>query len=174
MTAGCRVLSPLCFTHSLPPSLSPSLPLQSALHWEKHVEENCKCAELCECVYPECVCVSGRRGSNAGEEIGITRGSACIAPPSVHCMYVCVWVCMYVCAPCNAEQGKPPPPPPRPPPRWDYVVPQGSVASRGAWRGIRPAESGMKGRSCWESGTIRSLCNSGCLSKLNQGQYSYG
>lgn len=29
----------------------------------------------------------------------------------------------------------------------------------------------MKGRSCWESGTVRSLCNSGCLSKLNRGQY---
>ncbi|XP_045559114.1 oxysterol-binding protein 2 isoform X3 [Salmo salar] len=30
----------------------------------------------------------------------------------------------------------------------------------------------MKGRGCWEPGTVRSFCNSGCLSKLNQGQYS--
>eukprot|EP00063_Salmo_salar_P041879 XP_014016714.1 PREDICTED: oxysterol-binding protein 2-like isoform X5 [Salmo salar] len=26
----------------------------------------------------------------------------------------------------------------------------------------------MKGRGCWEPGTVRSFCNSGCLSKLNQ------
>lgn len=29
----------------------------------------------------------------------------------------------------------------------------------------------MKGRSCWEPRAIRSLCNSGCLSKINRGQY---
>lgn len=134
------------------------------------MEENCKCAELCECVYPECACVSGRKGRNAREEIGITRGSTCIAPLSVYCMYLCEYACMCLhAAMLNRES--------RclcPPPRWDYVVAQGSVASQGAWSGIRPAESGMKGRSCWEPGMVRSLCNSGCLGKVNQGQYSYG
>lgn len=62
----------------------------------------------------------------------------------------------------------------RPPPRWDYVAARASVAFQGAWSGIRPAESGMKGGSCWDPGKVRSLCNSGCLSKLNQGQYSDG
>lgn len=30
----------------------------------------------------------------------------------------------------------------------------------------------MKGRGCLEPGTDHSFCNSGCLGKLNQGQYS--
>ncbi|TNN52913.1 hypothetical protein EYF80_036851 [Liparis tanakae] len=76
---------------------------------------------------------------------------------------------MCACARCNAEQGKPPP---LPPSRRDYVEAKGSAASRGVWSGIRPAESGMKGRGCWEAGTVRSLCNSGCLSKVNQGTTS--
>lgn len=78
---------------------------------------------------------------------------------------------MYVRSGCNAERGKSPPVPPS---RWDYVEAKGGVASQGAWTGIRPAESGMKGRGCWEAAKVRSLCNSSCLSKVNQGQYSYG
>ncbi|XP_070820610.1 oxysterol-binding protein 2 isoform X5 [Chaetodon trifascialis] len=79
-------------------------------------------------------------------------------------MYVCEWACMCVhVAMLNRESRCL-----SPLPRWDYVVARGSAASQGAWSGIRPAESGMKGRSCWELGTVRSLCNSGCLSKLNQ------
>ncbi|KAF3850814.1 hypothetical protein F7725_012586 [Dissostichus mawsoni] len=62
-----------------------------------------------------------------------------------------------LCVPrCDAEQGKSLP---LPPPRWDDVVSRGRLSG---------AERGMKGRSCWESGTVRSLCHSGCLSKVNQ------
>ena len=48
LSFDCWLLSPissLLHSLSLPPSLS-----QSAPHWEKHVQENCKGAELCECV----------------------------------------------------------------------------------------------------------------------------
>jgi len=80
---------------SLPPSLSPSLH-QSALHWGQHVEENCKCAELCECVYPVCAWVSGSERSDAREEIGLTPGSACIAALSVRRVSACEYACACV------------------------------------------------------------------------------
>lgn len=164
LTAESYLLS-ASLTHSLSPSLPPSLPLQSALHWEKHVEENCKCAELSECVHPECV--SGRSGSNAGEGIGIIRGSACVAPLSVYRMCASVHVC--VCT-LQCWAGKVAALPPH---SLGLCSGSGQRCISGK-RGVKSGlQSGMKGRSCWESGTVRSLCNSGCLSKLNRGQYSY-
>lgn len=89
MTAGCRVLSPLCFTHSL----SPSLHLQSALHREKHVEGNCKCAELWESVYAECTSVSERQGQGIRKR-NYKRGAR--FAPGIIVIVCCMCVSMHV------------------------------------------------------------------------------
>lgn len=163
MTAGCRVLSPLCFTHSL----SPSLHLQSALHREKHVEGNCKCAELWESVYAECTSVSERQGQGIRKR-NYKRGAR--FAPGIIVIVCCMCVSMHVTV-CTLQC-------------WTGKVAASAHPSLGLcsiWGqhcvsgsvGSGP-QSGMKGRRCWEPGTIRSLCNSGCLSSLNQGQYSFG
>ena len=87
MSADCWVLCLFCFAHSLP------LSLQSALHWEKHVVENCKCAELCECVYAVCVCVCVCVREAMQER---RCRCTCSAPNTTVCM-CCKYVCEYAC-----------------------------------------------------------------------------
>lgn len=77
MSAGCRALSALSFS----PCLPSSLPFSAPLHRGKHVEKNRKRADLSEREHPGSI--SGRRGSNAGQQIGIGGGSGRIAPTSV-------------------------------------------------------------------------------------------